>query len=93
MKPALPPRSATCSFLHYHAAAQPRDTPVLCRRQAVFPLYIVHQTLINVFAHYLQVTRMGPVIEGAVLVVLTITASFGVEPPCTNLQQTRLAAS
>jgi hypothetical protein len=35
MKPALPPRSATCSLLHYHAATQPRDTPVLCRR-AVF---------------------------------------------------------
>lgn len=68
----------------------------------------MHQTLIIVFAHYVQLVRMGPVIESVVLVVLTITASFGIfegvrrmpvlracfgiqAPPCTNLQQTRLA--
>lgn len=46
--------------------------------QAVFPLYIVHQTLIIVFAHGLQKAGLAPVTEGVVLVVLTLTASFGI---------------
>jgi surface polysaccharide O-acyltransferase-like enzyme len=46
--------------------------------QAVFPVYIVHQTLIIVFAHALQPARMQPAKEGAVLVLLTLTVSFAI---------------
>ncbi|WP_332876460.1 acyltransferase family protein [Massilia sp. S19_KUP03_FR1] len=67
---------AICGFGHRHLQF---DSPA--RRyltQAVFPLYIVHQTLIVVFAHSLKVVGMPPVIEGIVLVVLTFAASFGI---------------
>ncbi|CAN7273077.1 acyltransferase family protein [Pseudoduganella sp. LjRoot289] len=46
--------------------------------QAVFPVYIVHQTLIIIFAHVMQPARMPPVTEGLILVVLTLTFSFGI---------------
>lgn len=46
--------------------------------QAVFPVYIVHQTLIIVFAHLLQPARMQPAKEGWVLVLLTLTFSFAI---------------
>lgn len=46
--------------------------------QAVFPVYIVHQTLIIVFAHVLQPARMQPAKEGLVLVLLTLTCSFAI---------------
>lgn len=67
---------AICGFGHRHLQY---DSPA--RRyltQAVFPLYIVHQTLTIVFAHALQQVHMKPAIEGIVLIVLTFTASFGI---------------
>jgi surface polysaccharide O-acyltransferase-like enzyme len=67
---------AICGFGHRHLQF---DSPA--RRyltQAVFPLYIVHQTLIVVFAHSLKAVGLTPVTEGIVLVVLTFTASFGI---------------
>jgi glucan biosynthesis protein C len=67
---------AICGFGHRHLQVDSPSRRYLT--QAVFPLYIVHQTVIIVFAHYLQVMHMGPVIESVVLVVLTITASFGI---------------
>jgi len=67
---------AICGFGHRHLQVDSASRRYLT--QAVFPLYIVHQTLIIVCAHALQVARMGPVIEGVVLVVLTFTASFGI---------------
>ncbi|NHZ90314.1 acyltransferase family protein [Massilia sp. CCM 8733] len=46
--------------------------------QAVFPVYIVHQTLIVVIAHAIQPARLAPVIEALVLIVLTMCLSFAV---------------
>ncbi|WP_228893197.1 acyltransferase family protein [Pseudoduganella aquatica] len=46
--------------------------------QAVFPVYIVHQTLIIVFAHLMQPARMQPAKEGLLLVLLTLTFSFAI---------------
>ncbi len=67
---------AICGFGHRHL--QFDSAPRRYLTQAVFPLYIVHQTLIVVFAHSVKVVGMPPVIEGIVLVVLTFTASFGI---------------
>ena len=46
--------------------------------EAVFPVYIVHQTLIVVMAHYLKPVRFAPGTEGVILVVLTLCGSFAV---------------
>jgi len=46
--------------------------------QAVFPVYIVHQTLIVVIAHNIKPAGIAPVTEGMLLVVLTVTLSFGI---------------
>lgn len=67
---------AICGFGHRHLQFDSAARRYLT--QAVFPLYIVHQTLIVVFAHSMKVVGMPPVIEGIVLVVLTFTASFGI---------------
>lgn len=67
---------AVCGFGHRHLQFDSAARRYLT--QAVFPLYIVHQTLIIVFAHYLQPVGMPPATEGVVLIVLTFTASFGI---------------
>ncbi len=69
---------AACGFAHRHLQS---DGPA--RRyltQAVFPVYILHQTLIVVMAHALKPVKLSPTLEGALLVVLTLALSFaGVE--------------
>lgn len=67
---------AFCGFGHRHL--QFDSAPRRYLTQAVFPLYIVHQTLIVVYAHNVKVAGMPPVVEGIVLVVLTFTTSFGI---------------
>jgi glucan biosynthesis protein C len=67
---------AICGFGHRHL--QFDSVPRRYLTQAVFPMYIVHQTLIVVFAHTMKVVGLPPAIEGVVLVVLTFTASFGI---------------
>jgi peptidoglycan/LPS O-acetylase OafA/YrhL len=67
---------AFCGFGHRHLQVDSAKRRYLT--QAVFPLYIVHQTLIVVLAHGLQVAGMAPVTESIVLVVLTFTAGFGI---------------
>lgn len=67
---------AICGFGHRHL--QFDSAPRRYLTQAVFPMYIVHQTLLVVFAHSVKVVGMPPVIEGILLVVLTFTASFGI---------------
>ena len=65
---------AACGFARRHLN---HDGPA--RRylnEAVFPVYIVHQTLIVVMAHALQPVRMAPGLEALVLVALTATLSF-----------------
>ncbi|MYM34628.1 acyltransferase family protein [Duganella sp. FT94W] len=46
--------------------------------EAVFPVYILHQTLIVSMAHWLKPVKLAPTIEGVFLVVLTFGISFGV---------------
>jgi hypothetical protein len=67
---------AACGFAHRHLQI---DGPA--RRyltEAVFPVYIVHQTLIVTLAHALKVVHRAPGIEAVQLVVLTLCLSFGV---------------
>jgi surface polysaccharide O-acyltransferase-like enzyme len=67
---------AICGFGHRHLQCDSVKRRYLT--QAVFPLYIAHQTVIVVFAHALKAAQMPPELEGIVLVVLTFTASFGI---------------
>jgi glucan biosynthesis protein C len=70
------PIVTVCGFAHRHLAF---DSP---RRryltEAVFPVYILHQTLIVSLAHGLKPARLAVGVEGAVLVILTLTISFAV---------------
>jgi hypothetical protein len=43
---------------------------------AVFPVYILHQTIIVVCAHSLKPSHLNPAIEGPLLVLVTAAASF-----------------
>lgn len=66
---------AACGFAARHLD---RDGPA--RRylnEAVFPVYILHQTLIVVLAHAMQPLRIAPGLEAILLIVLTLTLSFG----------------
>ncbi|WP_312550011.1 acyltransferase family protein [Massilia sp.] len=68
--------AAACGFGARHLE---RDGPA--RRylvEAVFPVYIVHQTLIVALAHWLKPARLAPGIEGVLLTVLTLTLSFAI---------------
>jgi len=67
---------AVCGFAQRHLNG---DTP--SRRyltEAIFPLYIVHQTLIVVLAHAMKPAAMAPGVEAVVLIVLTLALSFGI---------------
>lgn len=69
---------AACGFAHRHLQADGPARRYLA--QAVFPVYILHQTLIIMLAHALKPIKMSASLEGAILVVLTLTLSFaGVE--------------
>jgi surface polysaccharide O-acyltransferase-like enzyme len=46
--------------------------------EAVFPVYILHQTLIVCMAHWMKPIKLAPGIEGGFLIVLTFAISFGV---------------
>ncbi|MBV8125977.1 MAG: acyltransferase family protein [Paucibacter sp.] len=69
------PIMAACGFGRRHLNFDSERRRYLT--QAVFPVYILHQTLIVVMAHYLQPVRLAPGVEAAVLLVLTFTLSFG----------------
>jgi surface polysaccharide O-acyltransferase-like enzyme len=65
---------AACGFAMLHLD---RDGPA--RRyltEAVFPVYILHQTLIVVLAHALKPLHLAPGLEGVLLVVLVTVLSF-----------------
>jgi surface polysaccharide O-acyltransferase-like enzyme len=65
---------AACGFAARHLD---RDGPA--RRylnESIFPVYILHQTVIVVLAHTLQPLRLAPGLEALVLVVLTLSLSF-----------------
>ena len=66
---------AACGFAARHLG---HDGPA--RRylnEAVFPVYILHQTLIVVLAHGMKLLRIAPGLEAVLLVVLTLSLSFG----------------
>jgi len=70
------PILAICGFGHRHLAFDSAKRRYLT--EAVFPVYILHQTLIVCMAHWLKPVKLAPATEGAVLVVLTFAISFGV---------------
>ena len=67
---------AVCGFAHRHLQFDSSQRRYLT--QAVFPVYIVHQTLIIVMAHYFKPAKLTPAIEGPILILLTLTISFGI---------------
>jgi peptidoglycan/LPS O-acetylase OafA/YrhL len=67
---------AACGFARRHLAGAGPARRYLA--QAVFPVYIVHQTLIVCLSRVLRTAALPPAMEGLVLVVLTVTASFGI---------------
>lgn len=67
---------AACGFAHRHLDFDSPRRRYLA--QAVFPVYIVHQTLIVTIAHLIKPARIAPAVEGPLLVVLTLCLSFGV---------------
>ena len=64
--------AAIAAILGYARHWNPKDSPVLrYLTAAVFPFYILHQTVIVVLAHHLKSLRIAPAIEGPLLIVAT----------------------
>jgi surface polysaccharide O-acyltransferase-like enzyme len=70
------PILTVCGFGHRHLNFDSAKRRYLT--EAVFPVYILHQTLIVVMAHWMKPINLAPGIEGVFLIVLTFTISFGV---------------
>ena len=69
--------SAIAAILGFARQINPPDSPALrYLAEAVFPVYILHQTLIIVFAWHLKPLGMPPLLEGPLLVVATFAACF-----------------
>jgi len=69
------PILAICGFGHRHLGFDSAKRRYLT--EAVFPVYILHQTLIVTMAHWLKPVKLAPGIEGGILIVLTFAISFG----------------
>jgi surface polysaccharide O-acyltransferase-like enzyme len=67
---------AACGFARRHFNVDNAARRYLA--QAVFPVYIVHQTLIVSIAHLIKPAGIAPAAEALVLVVLTLALSFGI---------------
>jgi glucan biosynthesis protein C len=67
---------AVCGFAHRHLNRDNGSRAYLT--EAVFPVYILHQTLIVGMAHLIKPAKMAPGAEAVLLIVLTLTISFGV---------------
>lgn len=67
---------AVCGFAHRHLNRDNASRAYLT--EAVFPVYILHQTLIVSIAHLIKPAHIAPATEGFILVVLTLCISFGV---------------
>ncbi len=63
-----------CGFGHRHLNFDSAQRRYLS--EAVFPVYILHQTLIVSMAHWLKPVALAPATEGLILIVLTFTISF-----------------
>lgn len=70
------PILTVCGFGHRHLNFDSAKRRYLT--EAVFPVYILHQTLIVSMAHWMKPIKLAPVTEGVFLVVLTFAISFGV---------------
>jgi glucan biosynthesis protein C len=69
--------SAIAAILGFARGIAFRDGAALrYLREAVFPVYILHQTLIIVLAHNAQPLGLRPAIEGPLLVLATFALSF-----------------
>ncbi len=71
--------SAIVAIVGFAAHWAPGDSPA--RRyltEAVFPVYILHQTIIVVLAHNLQPAGLRPVVEGPLLVLSTLALCFAI---------------
>lgn len=66
---------AACGFAHRHLQHDNAARRYLTN--AVFPVYIAHQTLIVVLAHSMKPLKLAPGTEAMLLIVMTATASFG----------------
>ena len=66
---------AVCGFGHRHLNADGGARRYLT--EAVFPVYILHQSLIVSMAHMFKPAGLDPVTEAAALAVLTVCISFG----------------
>jgi surface polysaccharide O-acyltransferase-like enzyme len=69
------PILTVCGFGHRHLRGDSAKRRYLT--QAVFPVYILHQTLIVTMAHWLKPVKLAAPLEGAMLIVLTFAISFG----------------
>ncbi|NYE59613.1 surface polysaccharide O-acyltransferase-like enzyme [Duganella sp. 1224] len=69
------PILAVCGFGQRHLNFDSAKRRYLT--EAVFPVYILHQTLIVVMAHWMKPIQLAPGIEGVFLIVLTLVFSFG----------------
>lgn len=65
---------SACGFAHRHLQRDGAARRYLT--EAVFPVYIAHQTLIVVLAHALKPVHLPPGTEALLLVVMTATGSF-----------------
>ncbi|MUI15547.1 acyltransferase family protein [Massilia dura] len=68
--------AAACGFARRHLSHDGPARQYLA--QAVFPVYILHQTLIVCFTQLLRPAALPPLMEGIVLVAMTVAASFGI---------------
>lgn len=70
--------SAIVAILGFARRLAPGDSPVLRYLSgAVFPVYILHQTIIVVLAWHLRPYALAPLAEGLLLVLLTFGLAFG----------------
>lgn len=70
--------SAIVAILGFARRLAPGDSPALrYLGQAIFPVYILHQTLIVVLAHNLKPLRLPVAVEGPLLVATTFALAFG----------------
>ncbi len=65
---------AACGFARQHLNFNHPARAYLS--EAVFPVYILHQSLIIIIAFSLKSWRMMPIVEGPILIALTLLLSF-----------------
>ena len=69
--------AAIVAILGFAGRLAPGDSPALrYLSQAVFPVYILHQTIIVTLAHNAKPLALAPLVEGPLLVVLTFALSL-----------------